>query len=882
MDYEESSLKQRLYIIATIMQNFLFMLVASTTGASGAQTDPSNFGTVYNMGIVPPGSIFDIPSAIYGSSVGNGSVLVAGLVTPTFLEGDVLGSDSQLNIFSGGAISYYFHAGLVDGTGSNVEVNIFDGSVGNQFTAHSDSTVNILGGVIGFEFQAQYGSIVNVIGGYIKDGFEANSGSIVNIIGGEIAGGFQANTGSLVSISSGSGGSSFRAHDGSFVNITGGSVGRYFDAELGSTVELTGGTYGFQFETYSGSNLTLVGGEFRLNGSPVTDLSAGIGFNQSVDVFTGIMADGSVFIFAGQAGNTDDDYLRPGTTTLQQVAVPPSTTPVLLSNGIYTKGVRSGETLSVIETGELGDNFAVVGGVLNIEGGTVREGLEVAFGEINITGGSIGRYVTAFAESTLNITGGDVSNLLNAYDGSVVNISGGSIGSHLLALDGSVVNLTGGTIGEDLRASSGSDLQIYGGSFLLNGYEVADLSGGFGVRTGSDRSRDLLTGIFENGSVFIFAGEVFDNFEAGAASLHSTSVALSTTPSLLTEGTYSKGVRAGETLTVAGNGSLGKYFSVVNGTLNVEGGTVDDGMELAGSVATISGGTVGYDCRIYTGSTLNLTGGTIGGRLGAYEGSTVNVSGGEIGSHFYAYAGSVVNVSGGSIASIARANAGSTFNVTGGNIGGLFAAYENSVVNLSGGAMGSITANVLSTINISGGTAGYMHVFNAAEFNLTGGTITGGHTRRDSIFSFSGGTILYNFDADAGSITNIYGTSFQIDGVELTGLVLNEQFVVSDRNVVLTGILADGSPFEFDLDSTGHGSSDYFHRDSILTVTLVDPPAEPCLADVNGDGMLSPADFSAWINAFSTMGLACDQNSDGVCSPADFSAWVANYLAGCT
>ena len=57
--------------------------------------------------------------------------------------------------------------------------------------------------------------------------------------------------------------------------------------------------------------------------------------------------------------------------------------------------------------------------------------------------------------------------------------------------------------------------------------------------------------------------------------------------------------------------------------------------------------------------------------------------------------------------------------------------------------------------------------------------------------------------------------------------------------------------------------------------------ANECLADTNGDGMVSPADFSAWVAQFNTSGPLCDQNGDGMCSPADFSAWVANYNAGC-
>ncbi len=59
------------------------------------------------------------------------------------------------------------------------------------------------------------------------------------------------------------------------------------------------------------------------------------------------------------------------------------------------------------------------------------------------------------------------------------------------------------------------------------------------------------------------------------------------------------------------------------------------------------------------------------------------------------------------------------------------------------------------------------------------------------------------------------------------------------------------------------------------------PGAPACLADTNGDGMLSPADFSAWVAAFNAMAPQCDQNNDGACSPADFSAWVANYNKGC-
>ena len=62
------------------------------------------------------------------------------------------------------------------------------------------------------------------------------------------------------------------------------------------------------------------------------------------------------------------------------------------------------------------------------------------------------------------------------------------------------------------------------------------------------------------------------------------------------------------------------------------------------------------------------------------------------------------------------------------------------------------------------------------------------------------------------------------------------------------------------------------------TVAAVTPR---CLADTNGDGAVTPADFNAWVVAFNTTADACDQNGDRSCDPADFNAWVLNFTAGC-
>ncbi len=58
-------------------------------------------------------------------------------------------------------------------------------------------------------------------------------------------------------------------------------------------------------------------------------------------------------------------------------------------------------------------------------------------------------------------------------------------------------------------------------------------------------------------------------------------------------------------------------------------------------------------------------------------------------------------------------------------------------------------------------------------------------------------------------------------------------------------------------------------------------PTPDCVADTNGDGALTPADFNGWILAYNTGAPACDQNGDGQCTPADFNSWILNFNNGC-
>lgn len=54
-----------------------------------------------------------------------------------------------------------------------------------------------------------------------------------------------------------------------------------------------------------------------------------------------------------------------------------------------------------------------------------------------------------------------------------------------------------------------------------------------------------------------------------------------------------------------------------------------------------------------------------------------------------------------------------------------------------------------------------------------------------------------------------------------------------------------------------------------------------CMADTNRDGILSPTDFNAWLEAFNERTFWGDQNRDGFWTPADFNAWIVGFVIGC-
>ncbi|MGP1308664.1 MAG: beta strand repeat-containing protein [Phycisphaerales bacterium] len=539
-------------------------LAAGAAAPAAVPSNPANFDIIYNIGTVPPGSMFDIPGAF-----------------TSFPQGGVVGSDTQLNVFDGGEISGVVGVGLSDQTGTNSEANIFGGLTGG-FSVRSGGRVNLIDGVVFGSFNLVSGAVVNIAGGSVRTGTFLNTGSTLNISGGTfgLVGTLPALTAvgnSTINISAGAVGNRVLVMHGGEINISGGSVGNdmVIDTDfpggasgVPTALNLSGGSIGENLEVRNGSgiNISITGGSIGDNFSVETDpfrvdpnvfdisggfvgdnfsfsefanldvgtfimsggsfgnnfeiggvtahisggnvgsgVLAGIGsivtfsgeaFPQfgggSADMIlitpnanglaTGVLADGSVYIFAGEASDTVF-------ATIDTFAVAPSTNPGVLSSGAFNKGLRPGETLTVNGTGELGRNFAVVGATLNMENGSVGNGLEVAFGEVNITGGAVGAGVDAF--------------------------------------NGSTVNISGGAIGDDFDAMIGSTINLFGTSFLLDGVELTDLVFGeaFTITT-----RDVtLSGLLADGSAFEFD---LNSTNAAGADFFSTGATITVSPAV--------------------------------------------------------------------------------------------------------------------------------------------------------------------------------------------------------------------------------------------------------------------------------------------------------------------------------------------------------------
>ncbi len=195
------------------------------------------------------------------------------------------------------------------------------------------------------------------------------------------------------------------------------------------------------------------------------------------------------------------------------------------------------------------------------------------------------------------------------------------------------------------------------------------------------------------------------------------------------------------------------------------------------------------------------------------------------------------------------------------DIGALTGLGHNSAIAFAVSSAGHIAGSSSFNAGVDGRAFVWTEAGGMVEVPLLAGTSTGS-ARGVNADGWAVGTM-----ASATSIVFVYdGTqTYRAQdlipagtGWDLVGGTSNGAFGIADNGVI-----------------TGRG----LLNGNITGFVMV--PVADCAADTNGDGMLTPADFTAWIAAFNAMGPECDQNGDSACTPADFTAWIANYNAGC-
>ena len=723
----------------------------------------------------------------------------------------------------------------VGGDGTTTQLNIFDdGSVGSAFEVNSGVEVNISGGTLGVFFDANSDSEVNISGGLVGDAFEANPGSVVNISGGLTDRIF--------------------ARESSVVNISGGSFGDVLVASSGSDVNISGGALG-DMTTLPGSDVELMGGEFQLNGIAFSDSTISLAEG---DIFTGTLMDGSTFRFAGDANPVSNiSNVTLTSETLPMLDLSPEVVSTITPD--RPSGLRAGQTLTLEDGGVLGINFEAISATLNIEGGIIGDNLGATNSTVTISGGSVDDGFTAF-NSVMNISGGTVGRSFEAFSTSEVNIDGGSVGSGFQANSGSVVNITGGSIGEVSEFGTPANFQANTGS-------VVNISGGS-------------------------VGSLFD-------------------------------ARSGSEVNISG-GSVGNAFVAHSGSVvNISGGSLDNFFcAKSGSRVTISGGSVGRVFEAEPDSDVELIGGEFQLNGVAFSGSTISTDTGDVftgtlsdGSTFifsdngnlldndFSFFGerlSNVRLTTGELPELdlqpivvttptpdrpSGLRAGQTLTLQeGGELGSNF-EMVNATLNIEDGNLGDNAGVVGSVVNISGGTIGNDFVAASnSEINIGGGFLGRGFTVNSGSVVNISGLFIADFFAASGSVVNVFGSDFALDGQMLDDrLTIDEAFIIDDREVILTGLYPDGTPFRFGLNANSF-SSYYLNRLSLdsgatLTVTLV---PNVLLGDCDLDGDVDFLDISPFLRVLTTASFLeqADCNQDGMVNFFDIAPFIAILARG--
>ncbi len=732
----------------------------------------------------------------------------------------------------------------------HVTVNVYGGdSYSMQVKIGSGSVLNVSGGMLN-SFDAYEGSIINISGGYAGDFGWLKSGSTVNITGGALGPMFDIDEGSTINLFDG------ELQHSSYIygqlNMQGGELGVYSGIGSNGSAIMSGGRFGDHFKTTPDASLTLIGNSFMLDGVPVAGLDT-IGNTVDLNIpegstLTGSLSDGSVFIISP----TMEDKIADGTLTLQAGTIPTQTHYNVPSDPAPF-GLLPGQSLTLAEGGSIVNCFAAVDATMNITGGVAGSYMEWLNSQVTISGGEV-RSFTAMQGTHVDIQGGNVTRA-TYQPGTSATISGGAVGSMIVEADsqitvtggaasyngslkvlaGGEVEFFGGSFG-GLRPEVGASITLHGGQFMVDGVPIEGLDSIGDSITYTPTADTYLTGILADGTVILIDG-----------SMGTDSAPLTLTRAAIPQVTQQvfnvptdpapRGLTAGQKAYIYEGGTLGYNFVAIDADIEVHGGKVNDNLRLIRTDLTVTDGSLGV---IYAGydSHLTITGGQIQ-ELNLYDDTSADISGGTFEwishrspgvlqlsgdvtvSRLFSSKSSQTYINGGSYINNIRVAPEGTLVIDGGTIDADIALSDFSKVILNGGTVnGSIYHYYYPyEVQITGGIMnGYISLIEGAKLTISGGEFNG-------IIHISGGG---EYD-DLPRIVNLIGTSFTLDGIDLTADMLpGETLLLTDRNAILEGFLADGSPITLDMTIPTQWSyeDNYLPEEYVnITITLVPEPA---------------------------------------------------------
>lgn len=138
------------------------------------------------------------------------------------------------------------------------------------------------------------------------------------------------------------------------------------------------------------------------------------------------------------------------------------------------------------------------------------------------------------------------------------------------------------------------------------------------------------------------------------------------------------------------------------------------------------------------------------------------------------------------------------------------------------------------------------------------------------------------FYASEFNLNNADNTAGALGGMEFSALMA-ENCNFQENSAALGGALYATGDTTFELLGSSLCSNTGTPLVNVLDAggNTLDCETPICMADVNEDGIISPPDFSSWLNAFYQRDERADQNEDGMINSMDFGSFLRNYHIGC-